>query len=154
MCSGLKNAEVTGRKSWLQVPCLESLTSLLAAPPPPAVLLWSETCLRCLSRVRYVCCVVFSVLLVLKACWRACMGLGQRVRASTGAPINAHCCWRGWVPALVVSADGDLGLCLALPCTSGAASIQGEGDEESGTDILFIFLITLFQVCNAGVHNK
>lgn len=39
-----------------------------------------------------------------------------------------------------------------LPPTSGATSIQG--DEESGTDVPFIFLITPFQVRYAGVCNK
>lgn len=52
-----------------------------------------------------------------------------------GEPYVAHACCGGRAPALVLQAGGD----LVLPVTSGATSIQGEADEESETDMVFIF---------------
>lgn len=78
------------REKKLAIPCLESLTSLLSAPWCTAVRIEWETCPRCLSRVWYVWWVVFSVLLILKVCHTAQVGLRHWALAPLWVPVAAE----------------------------------------------------------------
>lgn len=145
MCSSLKTQRWQGEKAGSKDLSLRSCTSLLAAPCP-GVLLWSETCPRCLARIQYVWGVVSSVLLL----WKY-----DREPGRDWDSVHGWAKCGTWLPWRVSPSSGPAG--WWGPCV--ASHLQGHFHPRGGWWRIrnwhaFIFLIRPFQVHYAGVCNK
>lgn len=108
--SSLKNAEVTGRKSWLQVTPSRKPSQLAHATPTPGCVLSIRNVSQMLVQGS-----VFGVSLLVQVGQSTWVGLGQHADVSQlwAPPVRTCRCWGERGPALTAPADGDLGLCLA-----------------------------------------